>query len=134
MNYEKITTWKEACKIHGNDPTALPIVNHLPVKFQNWLISSFKLGIITEAINTDENGKIWIPDYSNTNQRKYFPWFEVKSTKDKPSGFGFSRSDFGDWRTLTHIGSRLCFDTSDKVYHIEKHFEQLFIDFHLIQE
>ncbi len=65
MNYNKITTWEEACKVHGIDPKTLPDVSKLPVKFQQWLIDAYKLGVITEAINTDENGKIAFPlDFS----------------------------------------------------------------------
>jgi hypothetical protein len=134
MNYKEITTWESACKVHGIDPTALPEVSKLPAKFQQWLIDAYKLGVITEAINTDENGKIWIPDYNNDNQRKYFPWFEVEASKDKPSGFGFSITGCVDWSTNPGCGSRLCFDTREKVYHIQEHFEELFISFHLIKD
>ena len=134
MNYKEITSWEAACKVHGIDPTALPEVSKLPVKFQQWLIDAYKLGVITEAMNTDEQGKVWVPDYNDTDQIKYFPWFEVKASEDKPSGFGFSNTHYGGWNALTDCGSRLCFDNSDKVFHIQKHFEELFISFHLIKD
>lgn len=134
MNYQNITTWEEACKVHNVNPTALPEVSMLPKKFQNWIINTYKMGVITEAINTDENGKIWIPDWNNHNQYKYFPWFEIKATKAKPSGVGFSSSLCDRWGTGTTVGSRLCFDTSEKVYHVQEHFEDIFIEMFLIKE
>lgn len=43
-----------------------------------------KLKVIVKAINQG-----WIPDWNNTNQRKWFPWFNLSS------GFGFSGSYYG---------------------------------------
>jgi hypothetical protein len=134
MHYKKITSWEEACKVNGVDPSKLPDVSMIPVKFQNWLIATYKLGVITEAINTNEDGKIWTPDYNNPDQWKYFPYFEVEATESNPSGVGFSRSGYGDWDASAGVGSRLCFETREQVYHIQEHFKELFIQFHLIQE
>lgn len=134
MNYQNIKTWEDACKVHGINPTQLPEVSMIPKKFQDWIINTYKMGIITEAINTDENGKVWIPNWNDSNEYKYFPWFEIKATKAKPSGVGFSRSNYGDWRTGTDVGSRLCFDSSSKVNHVQKYFEDIFIEMFLIKE
>jgi hypothetical protein len=51
----------------------------------------------------------WIPDYTDNNQRKYYTWFDYKG------GVGFVVYDtsYGDTRTLTAVGSRLSFPTSE---------------------
>lgn len=134
MNYQNIKTWEDACKVHNVDPKKLPEVSMLPVKFQNWLINTYKMGIITEAINTKEDGKIWIPNWNDSNQWKYFPWFEIKATKSKPSGVGFSDSDYDFWHSNSYVGSRLCFETREQVYHVQEHFKDIFIEMFLIKD
>jgi hypothetical protein len=134
MNYKEITSWEKACEVRGYDPNNLPDVSSLPVKFQKWLIANYKLGVITEAMNTREDGTVWTPDWSDYNQTKYTPWFEVDATKDKPNGIGFSVSFCHDWCTIAVVGSRLCFDDYKKVYHIQEYFKDLHLDQQLILE
>lgn len=134
MNYKKIKTWEDACKIHNIDPKKLPKVSMLPEKFQKWLIATYKMGVITEAINTKEDGTIWIPNWNDNSQYKYTPWFGIKATKKKPSGVGFSDSDYDFWGAGTVVGSRLCFETRDQVSHVQKHFKSIFIEMFLIKE
>lgn len=50
----------------------------------------------------------WTPDWSNSNQAKYYPWLKFESG----SGFGFSATDYDCVNTDTFVGSRLCFPTS----------------------
>lgn len=91
----KIKTFEGACKALKLKATALPNVSALPKKHQKALIAHYKLVIISEALNAG-----WQPDWSNWNEYKYFPWFEVKKT---PSGFGFSYSGL---RLLGHVCER----------------------------
>lgn len=58
----------------------------------------------------------WEPDFSNSNQKKYFPWLEYK----QGSGFGFSDADCIYDYSGTHVGSRLCFPTSDMAMEFAK--------------
>lgn len=124
MEYKKITTFKKACEVAKVDPNLLPEVSMLPEKYKKWLITAYKLGIITQAINTDQNGNVWEPDFTNSAQWKYYPYFWVD-----PSGFGFSGSDYGCTYAITDLGSRLCFDIREKVYHVQEHFEDLYKEF-----
>lgn len=134
MNYQNIKTWEDACKVHGINPTQLPEVSMIPNKFKDWIINMYKMGVITEAINTDENGEIWIPNWNDSNELKYFPWFKIKATKTKPLGVGFSRSLCVYWYADAVCGSRLCFDDSNKVAHVQKYFKDIFIEMFLIKE
>jgi hypothetical protein len=134
MSYENIKTWEDACKVRNIDPTKLPELSMIPATFQKYMLAQYKLAVITEAINADENGKIWTPDWSNRSQWKYWPWFEIKADKNNPSGSGFSYLGYDHWNTNSFVGSRLCFDTEAKVKHIQKYFEELFLDQQLIRE
>jgi hypothetical protein len=62
-----------------------------------------KLKIVNKAIN---NG--WTPDYTNSDQRKWFPYYLLSS------GFGFSRSSYHCDFTTATVGSRLCFETEEQ--------------------
>lgn len=133
MNYENIKTWEDACKVRNIDPTKLPDLSMIPVNLQKYIMAQYKLAVITEAINTDKNGKVWQPNWSDGSS-KYSPWFEVDADEEHPAGVGFSNARYDYRGTRTGVGSRLCFDTSEKVYHIEKYFEELHLDQQLIRE
>jgi hypothetical protein len=62
----------------------------------------------------------WLPDWTSSNEYKYFPWFTMVSS----SGVGFSDDGFGDWFTYSGVGSRLCFKSADLAKHAGKLFEQ----------
>jgi hypothetical protein len=78
-----------------------------------------KMKVLTKAYNGD-----WTPDYYNTQQYKWYPFFKVLS-----SGFGFSDTLYFYVVTLTSVGSRLCFETEEKAAHAGKTFTKLFEEF-----
>ena len=77
-----------------------------------------------KAIN---NG--WVPDWSDDDQYKWFPWFGVLS-----SGSGFSNSGSDCYCTGTTVGSRLCTDSSEKAEYIAEQFEAEYVDYFLYSE
>lgn len=74
-----------------------------------------KLKVIAKAINQG-----WVPDWDNTNQRKWWPWFKLAS------GFGFSGSDYDFAGTITAVGSRLCFESEEKSDYAAKQFSEIY--------
>jgi len=124
FDYKTIKTFEDACVKLELDPIKLPGVSDIPEKFSKPIIAAYKLMIIYEAIN---NG--WLPDWSNRNQYKYYPWFYVLS-----SGFGFSDSYYRYDGTHASVGSRLCTDSSDKALYIAKQFEAIYQDYFLFSE
>ena len=127
FDYTTIKSFEDACRKMNVDPTELPEVPKSREDLRKRIVSDYKLCIIFEAIN---NG--WTPDWTNWNQYKYYPWFEVKATKALSSGFGFSGSYYYCTLTYTGVGSLLCTDTSYKAKYIAKQFEQEYQDFLLI--
>ena len=124
FDYKTIKTFEDACKKLNLDPTKLPDVSGIPEEFTKPIIAAYKLYVIYKAIN---NG--WVPDWSNWDQYKYYPWFKVLS-----SGFGFSHSLYIYANTVTTVGSRLCTDTSEKAEYIGKQFEALYQEYLLFSE
>ena len=72
-----------------------------------------KCKLIVAAYNNNER-----PDYKNSKQRKYNPVFTMGS----PSGAGFSCSGYGNWYTVSYVGSRLDYLDYDNMIDATKKF------------
>jgi hypothetical protein len=115
--YTDIKTFDDACKVLNLETTIIPDFSLFPKEEQEAMQAHTKLIIIAKAINGD-----WIPDWTNSDEYKYYPWFEMGSS----SGVGFSFGDCDDWFTNSIVGSRLCFETREKAKYAGKQFEDLY--------
>ncbi|HRG39124.1 MAG TPA: hypothetical protein PK289_11380, partial [Bacteroidia bacterium] len=97
----KVKSFEDACKVLKIKPT-LPVVGSLPKKHQAAIVANYKLVIITEALNEG-----WIPNWDNSNEMKYYPYFDMTKAS------GFSYFDFSNWNAGTDAASRLCFKNSE---------------------
>lgn len=80
-----------------------------------------KLTLIARALNGG-----WQPDWSNGDQKKYYPWFEISAGS---SGLGFSSTHFVFVSASTGVGSRLCFKSSELAIYAAKQFEDVYNQF-----
>lgn len=117
FDFRSITTVEKAFEKCGYDPKATPDLSGLPEHIRNALMSAYLLMVVFEAINDG-----WQPDFTNSNQVRYFPWPDVSR-----SGLGFSSSDcdYGSGHATAHVGSRLCTDSSAKALFILDQFQDL---------
>lgn len=120
------TTWAEFCKLTGRKSKDLPDVSALDKRTGRRVLADFKLGLIIAYCN--ENKK---PDYTDTNQWKYEPWFKVITDKKHPHGCGLSYYYYYSRGTGTNCGPRLCFLSLDALKHVVKHFIKLYCDLYL---
>lgn len=77
-----------------------------------------QLKTIAKALN--EN---WKPDWNNTSEYKYYPWFEYK----KGIGFVFDVCGYDIQRS--GVGSRLCFKNRELAEYAAKQFQSIYNDF-----
>lgn len=117
----KIKSFTGACKKLNVDPKSVDVFKTLPKEYKKYMTDIYKLTIITQAIN--ENKKA---NWNDSNEPKYFPWFEIKATKSKPSGVGFSDSHYARWLTGAFVGSRLSFRNREDCLYAIKQFESLY--------
>lgn len=82
------------------------------------LIALNELFTIAQAWNKEDEFE---PDFSNSNQYKYFPWF-VYDKGD--AGFVFANTSNTAAYTYADVGSRLCFKTPERA----RQFGEQFID------
>lgn len=109
FDWRNIKSFEDACQAQALDAKAL---------LEKWQakgdapdeIAYKQLKIYIKAING-----LWVPDWNNDDQRKWVPVFNMKA------GFGFSDAGYYDWSTDTTVGSRLCFETEEKLLHAVKH-------------
>lgn len=114
-----IKTFAEACKKLKLSPIkVLPKLLGTPKKHHKAMIAYAKLLVITEALNEG-----WEPNWDDTNEWKYWPWFYM----NKP-GFRFFASFCSYAFTFTSGGSRLCFRTRDLSDYAAKQFLSLWKD------
>ncbi|MGK0175653.1 MAG: hypothetical protein ACI9AT_002040, partial [Ulvibacter sp.] len=69
----------------------------------------------------------WTPDWSDSSEYKYTPWFEMNGSS------GFRCHVFVSWCTYTHVGSRLCFKSKELAEYAGKQFEEVYKDFMVAQ-
>lgn len=96
------------------------LVNDINPKHTKALIALNELFTIAEAWNKEDG---FVPDFSDWNQDKWFPWF--KYDKDVAE---FVCTDTINAATAAsaHLGSRLCFKSSERAAQFGKQFEDLY--------
>lgn len=77
--------------------------------------------LIAKALN-----KGWEPDWDNSSQYKYFPWFYMGSS-------AFRSCDYANWLSGSNVGSRLCFKSRELAEYAGKQFEDVYKQFMLIK-
>lgn len=118
---DRVKTFNDACEVLGVDSgTTISMSSTDPIISNEMKAAQafIKLTIIAKALNEG-----WTPDWENTDEYKYWPYFKMKS------GFGFSGTYYAYWGTLTHVGSRLCFKTEELAKYAATQFESIYQDF-----
>lgn len=123
-DYEEITdrvkTYEDACKVLGVEP-----INEQNAKAQGFRsdeIARRKLETIAAALNEG-----WKPDWNNTDQYKYYPYFYIQENANGASA-GLSFAATSNAATYTHalVGSRLCFYASRLARYAGNQFTDLY--------
>lgn len=128
---EVITGFESARKALGLKPNDYTLFEHLPKfiarfisdinpKHIDALVALNKLFTIAQAWNKEDG---FVPDFSDWNQDKWFPWF--KYDKDVAE---FVCTDTINAATAAsaHLGSHLCFKSSERAAQFGKQFEDLY--------
>ncbi len=79
-----------------------------------------KLFTIAQAWNKEDG---FVPDFSDWNQNKWFPWFKYD---EDAAGFVYAGTSYAPTYAYALIGSRLCFKSSARAAQFGKQFEDLY--------
>lgn len=126
----EIDSFEKACEICGHPTDCLPDVSKMPEKHQKATLAASKLFIISEAF-WKEAGKPEGPSWRDGSW-KYYPWPEIETTEEKPSGSGLSSHDCVDLCSCSCVGSRLCFPSWEIAKYVFHRFKDLYEDLFLI--
>lgn len=112
---DRVKTFENACEVLGIE---IPVFTYDATDMDaKSTIAYRKLCIIARALNEG-----WKPDWTNSSEYKYIPWF-------KSSGPGFAFNDCGGWDALTTVGSRLCFKSRELAEYAGKQFIEIYNDY-----
>ena len=84
------------------------------------LIALNKLFTIAQAWNKEDG---FVPDFSDWNQGKWFPWFVYD---EDAAGFVFASASRTPSHAYAYIGSLLCFKSSERAAQFGKQFAKLY--------
>jgi hypothetical protein len=114
-----LQSFEDACKLDGVKPSDILPYSNPNSDFQENVNAYVKLVQITKVACQG-----WVPDWNNSKEYKYYPYFTMGR-----SGFGFYCAGF-DWSTTrTDLGSRLCFPTQAMAETIGRRFESIYKTF-----
>lgn len=90
------------------------------------MMAIYQLITIAEAWNKADG---FVPDFDNTNQYKWFPWFK----KQGAAGFVYAYTNYTASFAHAHFGSQLCFKSEERATQFGKQFIDLWNDFLLFR-
>lgn len=105
---KKFNSIDEALASQDFDPAQVKITG-VPEQHLKAVEAFVKLCVAHDAVNSE-----FVPDFSNSNQRKYSNYFYPGS----PSGVGFSFDDCVRWNSDSGVGARLVSESSEASNHI----------------
>ena len=121
---KRVKTYADACAVLGIEPMNEAVLAKLG--FTNDEIAYRKVKTIAEALNEG-----WRPDWDNSNEYKYWPWFVYDIAT---AGFSCASTLIAASTTRADSGSRLCYKTRELAAYAGRQFEGLYNDFLLIKK
>ena len=116
---ERVRTLEDAISIATPSDNLKMLIEYNGIDPEMISASNYaKLIIIARALNEG-----WTPDWSNSNEYKYVPYFKHKS------GFGLSFNGYAYWYTFAGVGSRLCFKSSELATYAATQFADIYNDY-----
>lgn len=116
----RVTSYEEACERVGVEPLTEERIKALELRPDE--VARKKLEVITAALNEG-----WSPDWNNTNEYKYYPYFYIEPRKHGASaGLSFAYTHDAASNACAGIGSRLCFHDHETARYAGKTFTELY--------
>lgn len=116
---DRVKTFQDACSLVEITPDMQTLLDYKG-KDPDMVSSQahMKITIIAKALNEG-----WTPDWSDSNQAKYYPWPKFTA------GVGFSAYGYGGSIAGTVVGSRLCYKSEELAKYAFNQFKDIYNDF-----
>lgn len=114
---EVIKSFEDAAIATGRPST--PDFSNVPEDLREHFEAHYQIIVITEALNEG-----WKPNWDDSNEAKYFPWF-WKEEEGVSSGFVFYYASYDFSDAGAAYGMRLCFKTRALAEYAGKQFIEI---------
>ncbi|WP_314243798.1 hypothetical protein [Empedobacter tilapiae] len=122
---EQIKTFQDAIEKLGEEDEDIKAFRSIEnFGIPKHIIAHLQLIIIAKALNEG-----WTPNWSNSSQYKYYPWFDMENS----SAGGFVYYDLDDWAADTLVGSRLCYSSRELAEYAGKQFKDIYEEYFVIK-
>lgn len=111
---ERIKTFEDAQRETGRPD--VPEFDNMPEDLRDYFKAQYKMTVIAEALNDG-----WKADWSDENQRKWFPWFTMSS-----GGFVFHVTTYVCSNADAGYASRLCFPSEEMAEYAGRQFTDIY--------
>ena len=116
----RVKSYEEACERVGVEPLTEEHIKALELRPDE--VARKKLEVITAALNEG-----WSPDWNNTSEYKYYPYFYIEPRKHgAAAGLSCTNAYYTASYTDASIGSRLCFHEPDAARYAGRTFTELY--------
>lgn len=118
--YDNVKSYEDACRVLGVEPMDEQAMT--AAGFRADEIARRKLETVTAALNDG-----WKPDWNDTDQYKYVPWFWIKPRPGQTSaGLACASTHDAPSSTSASFGSRLCFKNAAVARYAANQFTELY--------
>lgn len=116
----RVESYEEACERVGVEPLTEERIKALELRPDE--VARKKLEVIAAALNDG-----WSPDWNDTNQYKYYPYFYIEPRKNGANaGLSFAYTNDAASSSGAYVGSRLCFNDPETARYAGKQFTELY--------
>jgi len=110
---DRVNTFEDALKELGIEMPDMAVYQSHYTPLEKAAMHAYRLMIINAALNEG-----WLPNWMDSNQQKWYPWFN--NAINPSGGFSFYGCVFDD--TYTHVSSRLVFKSRELAEYAGKQF------------
>jgi hypothetical protein len=111
---KRINSYEDACKEKGIEPLTIDAFAQLP---ENQRAAAFSRHKVETVIEVLKQGREF--DWNDSDQPKYFPWFDLETYNDGRDNDGFVLHNVNnDYFDITAVGARLCSFSREDVQHV----------------
>jgi len=130
MEYTQIVSVEAALKAKGFAPDFAPDFSYYPDEYmRRFKLAEFKLEQVISAINGS-----WVADWTNTNQYKYYPWWNIiEKKKSAFSGRGLLLRDVNHDCDNTTVAPCIVFESREKAAYAAKIFLSLYEEYYFFK-
>lgn len=112
---DAVKSYEDACEFDGFEPLTIDHFGFLPEQERECQFYEHQMNVINRVLC---NG--WVPDYSDSNQFKYWPYFYWD--QNTAGGPGFSCHDYFCAYSRSNVGARRVYPTKELAIYVGKQF------------